>query len=82
MPGGARHSRGVSRYCLHGTLPDTREFSRLTKLENRAELLEDMLRGDIDPVMYGHEHDRYLGNDTYRELITDTHKRRALSKNG
>lgn len=66
----------------HVALPDSRSFSRWTKLKNVNETIESMLRADIDMVMFGHEHYHYLGERTYSDLIGDRRIRRRLSKQG
>jgi 3',5'-cyclic AMP phosphodiesterase CpdA len=66
----------------HVALPLNRQFKRTTRLKNTEETIEAMLRGDIDLVMFGHEHLSYIGEKTYAELIGDRKKRRNLEKNG
>jgi len=66
----------------HVAIPDSREYSRWTKLKNVADALESMLRADIDLVMFGHEHYHYVGERTYSDLIGDRRIRRRLSKAG
>ena len=66
----------------HVAIPDNREFKYLTELKNREDLLEGMLRGDIDAVFFGHEHYKYAGLTSYEARITDRRRRRAMMKNG
>lgn len=66
----------------HVALPINKEFKRLTKLKNREDLLEGMLRGDIDAVFFGHEHYRFAGLTSYEARITDRRRQRVLIKNG
>jgi hypothetical protein len=66
----------------HVALPDNREYRRLTQLKNREDVLEGMLRGNIDAVFYGHEHYKYAGLTSYEAKITDRRRRKVMRKNG
>ncbi len=66
----------------HVALPSNRQFKRLTRLKNMSDVIEDLLRADIDIVMFGHEHERYVGARTYADLIGDRRRCRNLEKNG
>ncbi len=74
----------LSLLLLHHpvAIPDSRKYSRWTKLKNAAAAIESMLRADIDVVMFGHEHYHYLGERTYSDLLGDRRVRRRLSKDG
>lgn len=80
-----RNERGDLRILLlhhHVALPDNKEFRRLTQLKNREDVLEGMLRGDIDAVFFGHEHYKYAGLTSYEATITDKRRRKVMRKNG
>ena len=66
----------------HVAIPDSRKYSRWTRLKNMTEAIESMLRADIDLVMFGHEHYHYLGERTYSDHIGDRRVRRRLLKDG
>lgn len=65
----------------HVALPRTRQFRKTTRLRNRIQTLEAMLRGNIDLVFFGHEHRKFVGSFSYSGQIPD---RRCgyLAKNG
>lgn len=66
----------------HVALPDNKEYKRLTQLKNREDVLEGMLRGDIDAVFFGHEHYKYAGLTSYESKLSDKRRRKVMAKNG
>lgn len=61
----------------HVALPSSRPYATLTKLSNRRATLAAMLRGDIDIVLFGHEHVHYCSKRPYGELLQKT---RAIAR--